>query len=61
MQTLDLDKLPDFAQTELYDFYQFLLQKYTLQPINTQGEIKPLAPHLVEPFIPLSRESVYER
>jgi hypothetical protein len=61
MQTLDLDKLPDFAQTELYDFYQFLLQKYTLQPKSTQGESKPLAPRLVEPFIPLSRESVYER
>ena len=28
MQTLDLDKLPDFAQSELQDFYQFLLQKY---------------------------------
>ncbi len=25
---IELENLPDFAQVELWDFYQFLLQKY---------------------------------
>lgn len=41
MQTLDLEKLPDFAQNELHDFYQFLLQKYVVQtPMVQRSEIK---------------------
>ena len=28
MKTLDLEKLPPFAQEELLDFYEFLLKKY---------------------------------
>ena len=31
MQVLRLDKLPDFAQRELLDFYQFLVEKYVIQ------------------------------
>ncbi len=43
MQTLDLEKLPDFAQNELHDFYQFLLQKYVLiSKILQQTEAKCL-------------------
>jgi hypothetical protein len=61
MQTIDLDKLPGFAQNELQDFYQFLLQKYATQAAQTQAVGKPLAPRLVKPFEPLSREAVYER
>ena len=61
MQTLDLDKLPVFAQNELYDFYQFLLQKYSIQPKPIQMVNEPLAPRLVKPFDPLSREEIYER
>ncbi len=29
--TIELENLPDFAQVELWDFYQFLLQKYRLK------------------------------
>ncbi len=61
MQTLDLDRLPGFAQNELCDFYQFLLQKYTVQSPPKQEANGPLAPRLVKPFEPLSREEVYER
>ncbi len=61
MQQLDLEKLPDFAQNELHDFYQFLLQKYATQAAQTQTVSIPLAPRLVKPFEPLSREAVYER
>ena len=62
MQTLDLDKLPDFAQNELQDFYQFLLQKYaTPQPATEQTISNPFAPRLVKPFKPLSREEIHER
>ena len=31
MQMLRLDNLPDFAQRELLDFYQFLLKKYVIE------------------------------
>jgi hypothetical protein len=61
MQTLDLDKLPDFAQNELQDFYQFLLQKYATQPATAQTMSNPLVPRLVKPFKPLSREAIHER
>ena len=30
MQVLHLDNLPDFAQRELLDFYQFLVEKYAI-------------------------------
>lgn len=61
MQTLDVDKLPHFAQDELRDFYQFLVQKYVEQLPPTPVLGNPLAPRLVKPFEPLSREAVYER
>jgi hypothetical protein len=61
MQTLDLDKLPDFAQSELQDFYQFLLQKYATQSATEQATCPPLAPRLVKPFKPLSRGEIHER
>ena len=61
MQTLDLNKLPDFAQNELRDFYQFLLQKYAGESLQQYEEKIPLAPRLVKPFEPLSREAIYER
>ncbi len=61
MPPLDLDKLPVFAQCELQDFYQFLLQKYS-------AEIGPKAsgqlfsePRLVKPFVPLARDAIYDR
>ena len=61
MQQLDLNKLPDFAQSELQDFYQFLLQKYATPTTLVEKVNMPLAPRLVKPFKPLSREAIYER
>ncbi len=61
MQTIQLDKLPDFAQRELLDFYHFLLQKYLQRPQQRKVTTRPLAPRLVKPFEPLSREQLYER
>ncbi len=58
MQPLDLEKLPDFTQTELLDFYQFLVQKYATQTPQTQKISTPLAPRLVKSFEPLSRETI---
>lgn len=61
MHTLDLDKLPDFAQNELQDFYQFLLQKYTTETRSNSEDQRPLAPRLVKPFVPLYRDEAYDR
>lgn len=61
MQQIDLTKLPDFAQNELQDFYQFLLQKYATPATLVEKRNTPLAPRLVEPFKPLSREALYDR
>ncbi len=61
MPQIDLEKLPEFAQAELEDFYQFLLQKYTKQTKMLDATNIPLAPRLVEPFVPLSRDAIYER
>ncbi|QQZ29303.1 hypothetical protein HMY34_11265 [Thiothrix subterranea] len=61
MQVLHLDTLPEFARRELVDFYQFLLQKYTIQPVQTSTRKVSIAPRLVKPFKPLSREELYER
>lgn len=61
MQSIQLDKLPDFAQRELLDFYHFLLQKYRQHPLAKREIARPLAPRLVKPFEPLSREQLYER
>ncbi len=60
MPVLRLDNLPDFAQRELLDFYQFLVGKYVLQqPATHQKPV--LVPRLVKPFEPIRREELYER
>jgi len=61
MQVLNLETLPEFAQRELLDFYQFLLQKYAPVRENAAPKQAPLAPRLVKPFQPMSREAIYER
>lgn len=61
MQVLHLDTLPEFARRELMDFYQFLLQKYAIQPSQAKSRSVSIAPRLVKPFKPLSREEMYER
>ena len=61
MQVLNLETLPEFAQRELIDFYQFLLQKYAPPRESAIPKQPALAPRLVKPFQPMSREAVYER
>ena len=61
MQVLRLDKLPDFAQRELLDFYQFLVGKYVIQQPPTTDQKPFLVPRLVKPFEPIRREDLYER
>jgi hypothetical protein len=57
---IELDNLPDFAQVELWDFYQFLLQKYQA---TTKSKVAEdfIVPRLVEKFEPLSRAEANER
>lgn len=59
--TIDLSILPNKAQHELYDFYQFLVYKYTSKPQPEKINITEVVPRKVNPFEPLKRESVYDR
>ncbi len=61
MQVLNLDNLPDFAQRELFDFYQFLVEKYAVQKPQTIHQKPLIVPRLVKPFEPVRREELYER
>ena len=73
MKTLDLEKLPPFAQEELLDFYEFLLKKYVPSEFDPHNPIepKPLAesslahwinhPIGINDFEPLSREEANAR
>ncbi len=61
MQVLHLDNLPDFAQRELLDFYQFLVGKYVIQQPPATDQKPFLIPRLVKPFEPIRREDLYER
>jgi hypothetical protein len=62
MHTFDLDKLSEFAQHKLQDFYQYLLQKYSEETAQLhKNKATTIAPRLVKPFTPFSRDTVYER
>ncbi len=61
MQVLRLDNLPDFAQRELLDFYQFLLRKYVIEQQPAIQQQPFLVPRLVKPFEPIRRDELYER
>jgi hypothetical protein len=61
MQVLRLDNLPDSAQRELLDFYQFLLRKYVIEQQPATHQQPFLVPRLVKPFDPIRREELYER
>ena len=61
MQVLHLGNLPDFAQRELLDFYQFLVEKYVIQQQQAIHQKPFLVPRLVKPFEPIRREELYER
>ena len=61
MPVLCLDNLPDFAQRELLDFYQFLLKKYVIEQQPAIQKKPFLVPRLVKPFEPIRREELYER
>ena len=65
---IDLNTLPPLAKQEMIDFYQFLLAKYTqtkekssLNKIHSVNEPSMIAPRLVKPFKPLTREELYDR
>ena len=54
---IDISNLPKIAQQELYDFYLFLLQKYS--KYNNSEEFKNglnIFPGKVDKFTPLKRE-----
>lgn len=39
---IELENLPDFAQVELWDFYQFLLQKYQQNVVPNEITVNAL-------------------
>jgi len=53
--------LPMNAQRELYDFYQFLVSKYGSKSQPQKITLSELVPRQVSAFVPLSRESIYDR
>jgi len=59
MQTINLNELPEEAQKELLDFYEFLVQKYKKK--KTKKKIEELIPRKVKEFKPMKREEIYER
>ncbi len=59
MQIINLDELPEEAQKELLDFYEFLLQKYKKQ--KRKKRIEEVIPRKVKAFQPMTREKIYER
>ncbi|GAB6072725.1 hypothetical protein JCM14244_11020 [Venenivibrio stagnispumantis] len=59
MQTINLNELPEEAQKELLDFYEFLLQKYKKK--KTKKKIEEIIPRKVKEFTPIKREEIYER
>lgn len=69
METLKIDPameinpslLPMIAQRELYDFYQFLLKKYAEKKQQKKITLSDIVPRQVSTFVPLSRESIYDR
>jgi hypothetical protein len=58
--SLNLSLLPAYAQQELIDFYEFLLEKYVKSKPKTIQR-KTIAPRLVKEFQPLNREAIYDR
>lgn len=59
MQTINLNELPEEAQKELLDFYEFLVQKYKKKKIKKK--IEEIIPRKVKEFTPMKREEIYER
>ncbi len=62
--TLNLSLLPQRAQQELLDFYEFLTQKYrvTTEPAVTPSFAAFLqSPIKVPAWIPYTREALHER
>ena len=41
---IELENLPDFAQVELWDFYQFLLQKYQAKTVQEETQYLTRSP-----------------
>lgn len=61
MQNIELNRLPLPAQTELLDFYEFLLQKYaSTQSKNSQFEQFLSTPIKVEQLQNWTRDELHE-
>ncbi|MCB1194434.1 MAG: hypothetical protein KDK90_28640 [Leptospiraceae bacterium] len=58
---IDISLLPTNAQNELYDFYEFLMYKYTNRRETTKINVEDIIPRKIEPFEPLNRKDIYER
>lgn len=67
MNNIDLTALPPNAKQEIIDFYQFLIEKYTTgkkdipAKADKHNSRSSIAPRLVKPFTPLSRDEAHER
>lgn len=59
MKIINLNELPEEAQKELLDFYEFLLQKYKKK--KSRKKIEEIIPRKVKAFQPIKREKIYER
>ena len=57
---LDISGLPEELKQELFDFYQFLMQKYVKTNNNSQTTGSNMVfPGKAAPFKPLKRENIY--
>lgn len=64
---VDLSILPKEARKELYDFYEFLIQRYVYPELpkkevgGKKKTLNKLLPKMVKKFAPLKREEIYAR
>ena len=62
IENIDISRLPEQVRQELYDFYQFLMQKYSNSKNNfDETAFTKIFPRKVEKFKPYRREDVYAR
>ena len=63
-KTIDLNLLPEEAQRELLDFYEFLVEKYgkngNIKRYNWDA-LKHILPQPINRFEPIRREDLYGR
>jgi hypothetical protein len=62
----DFSILPNKAKEELFEFYLFLLSKYSLSKSSDSAEerkefLRSILPKPVKKFIPLKRDEIYAK